>query len=837
MSFACVRNRVAIILLTLLLVVQCPLAAASDSLGQASFVHLVRKEPAGILEVGVLFKDFENKPVTAPESLDNYCFTIGGNIVPATLMTGKQGGKAYVVVVDLSRGYSATIKTDVLQSLLTQLVTFLDNEDRIAFITVKGSGNETIPFQGRSEALKTVQGFAVESDDDAPLYDAIRQGLIMATDADENTPPYKALIVISDGLNNYSSGNGGTQLNSLGTRVNLANPMPIFLIRLYNSANTQNSAKEAETAFNSLTEALLGKAEGRSFPFDLVPKDRDKQLIVASQIASEIKDVMGNICGVTLDVTGLPGTLATTASNRYTIGLTYASDTTTELGSKDISLLLSAIPTPVITPAPTPEVTVTPEPVIEEPTPTPVSGPVAVILPDEKGVEVRKVQYRLQELFYYSGQGGSFDDETQRAVDLFCQMNNLEIMDGLSQEAYDVLFSPYSLPNPTATPSPTPTPTAAPVTPSPSPTPKPLYVDIKPGDKNEYVLKLQSALKSLNYFDASFTPGVYDAATQAAQDLFCKDNQLAMEIGASVSFQIFLLETQHQPRTTPIPVTPTPEPAYMAVKKGDDSRYVLSIQSALKELGYFESSFTPGVYDDATQLAQDNFCEDNNLAKEVGASVAFQTFLLENTHTPRTTATPVPAPGLGDQVRGFMVSPLQIGGMSLPMWIPVVAGILLVCVILIILLVAAGKRKRDRDSYDIPSSADEMGGDLPTMVSPMAGGAFDDDAMTVGNNVAAARPVSIEIRYNNAVRTEMVNISGRCAVGRQNTQVKLDPMDRSVSRLHCELYFVGNHLMVKDQSRLGTMVNGMPMPSMGEQQLNSGDMLLIGHHTLVVRYQ
>ncbi len=136
---------------------------------------------------------------------------------------------------------------------------------------------------------------------------------------------------------------------------------------------------------------------------------------------------------------------------------------------------IQAAPTPEVTPEPTPAPTVIIATVAPEMTPVPTPAgqtPAPTITPNasyrilrlrDKGDDVRKMQQRLKDLGYLSGNvDGSFGNQTYRAVLTFQRYNNLA-RDGVAGPmTLTVLYeSPSVVANP-ETMTPTPVPTATP---------------------------------------------------------------------------------------------------------------------------------------------------------------------------------------------------------------------------------------------------------------------------------------------------------------------------------------------------------------------------------------
>lgn len=481
-----------------------------------------------------------------------------------------------------------------------------------------------------------------------------------------------------------------------------------------------------------------------------------------------------------------------------------------------------ATPTPVPTTA---APTNTPEP-----SPTPV--PPFASFGDRGSENVRDLQSLLARLGYFTEEiDGNFGASTRQAYVDLCETNSLDRETDesgvliVSQERFSQISTDATLA--TATP--------------PTPTPKPDYIDLAAGDtdteEDTYVANLQNRLRSLNYFgDTAFTPGTYDDATVDAVQFFYDENGLGGEgiDGTSVS---------------------------------------------------------------ANVQAQFIFAND---AKGYEA----------------------PDKSLSEKIRDFLARELSIGSLSIPMWVIVVicAALLLLILLLVIFIRLRSKHNDDTimdpasDSTilpNIPPMGTGLGNDMPTAAASSTyggntvfggtglgtgadfgggagfggadfgggfnnnntfggfsgdeatvSGAFSGDEATVSSDETVMIPsVTLEISYNGTTNTITEQVDGLLTIGRKNCQVRIDPSDTTASRHHCDLFFDGVQLKVRNvsTSKTGTLLNGQPVVSSsssvtGEDSptvsfdeafasagadapVNNGDVLTVGRHKITVYYQ
>ena len=200
-----------------------------------------------------------------------------------------------------------------------------------------------------------------------------------------------------------------------------------------------------------------------------------------------------------------------------------------------------------------------------------------------------------------------YDEATEKAVQLFCEENNIEREPGKISPDLQRFLLESSL--------------SARVTPDTGKEPQG-YDWLFYGRSSDAVTEVQKKLADLNYFDedASYKMGVFDKATADAMRLFCKVNHIEFPSeGISPDIQKFMLEGSPKPRPTPTPSpvptptevpTPTPFPNYTI--GAYDGEVIAGVQKRLKILKYFEGlegSMMFGEYDDVTEEAVKRFCE------------------------------------------------------------------------------------------------------------------------------------------------------------------------------------------------------------------------------------
>lgn len=191
------------------------------------------------------------------------------------------------------------------------------------------------------------------------------------------------------------------------------------------------------------------------------------------------------------------------------------------------------------TPTPTADVRsmlrVTPDP---NNTPTPTA---MLLKTGVKGDEVTRLQTRLKELGYYTGEvDGQYGQGTAEAVKLFQAQHGLD-SDGIAGEATRTQLYAQAAQTYIPTPAPSPTPSL-----------------VKKGDSNDAVRAMQQRLKELGFYSGA-VDGDFGGGTEEALRLFQRQHGLDVDgIAAQKTFALLYSEDAKQ-----VAVTPTPDPSQM----------------------------------------------------------------------------------------------------------------------------------------------------------------------------------------------------------------------------------------------------------------------------------
>ncbi len=281
----------------------------------------------------------------------------------------------------------------------------------------------------------------------------------------------------------------------------------------------------------------------------------------------------------------------------------------------------NALP-PTPTPKPTPRYTPTPRP-----TATPRVNPNLYLKVGMSGSDVRKMQERLIQLGYLSGNASArFDAVTEQAVYAF-QRRNVSYADGIAGPmTLEKLYSSSARG----------TSSSAGV----------IGMTLERGVKDPAaVRRLQQKLKDLRYYTGAID-GDFGVSTEAAVRAFQAANGLRVDGKAGDSTMQRLFSSNAigagsgtQPtapgNATPIPfyvdVTPNPQGGYVTLREGNSGTLVRNLQQAMKDQGYFRLT-VDGLYGVGTTEAVREFQRRKGLSQDGVAGPATQRILFEGNY-------------------------------------------------------------------------------------------------------------------------------------------------------------------------------------------------------------
>ncbi len=270
---------------------------------------------------------------------------------------------------------------------------------------------------------------------------------------------------------------------------------------------------------------------------------------------------------------------------------------------------------------------------------SPVEG--AIMRLGNRGEAVEKIQARLKELGFYTGNmTGQYDTATRAAVTAFQKKNGLKADGVAGTETQKAIYATDALrvdSTPTPAPTPTPKPTAVP---TPAPTYKIPGTTVKSGSEGADARTVQRRLKELGYYTGK-TDGIFGKGSVDALKRFQTANGLLPDGKAGKTTYAILFSSkaktaaEAEPTAEPeVIATPVPTPEATAaisitwntLRPGDSGQQVSQLQEALVQLGYL-SGKPDGKYGAKTEEAVKAFQKANGLKVDGLAGIATQKLL------------------------------------------------------------------------------------------------------------------------------------------------------------------------------------------------------------------
>ncbi len=240
----------------------------------------------------------------------------------------------------------------------------------------------------------------------------------------------------------------------------------------------------------------------------------------------------------------------------------------------------------------------------------------------DKGDEVRSLQTRLKDVYYYTAKvTGNYLNATRDAVKKVQEAYGLKATGDADMETLQIIYGDCLRP-------------------------------IKKGVEGKDVTRLQTRLSELGYYTGKISGKFLDGSAQAIA-AFQKDNGLEETGVADVDTQMKVYSDDVATPTpdpnataTPVPApTPTPNLAYPGkLSYGSKGKRVQQVQERLKELGYFTRKTTEGFYRH-TQEALEKFQKQNGLPNNgIVTEDTWNALYAEDVAGPKDPPKPSPVP-------------------------------------------------------------------------------------------------------------------------------------------------------------------------------------------------
>ena len=169
------------------------------------------------------------------------------------------------------------------------------------------------------------------------------------------------------------------------------------------------------------------------------------------------------------------------------------------------------------------------------------------------------------------------------------------------------------------------------------------YQLLQSGAEGDQVMALQEALIELNFLRGT-ADGIYGNATAQAVMALQRANGYPVTGYADANLQALIFNGKpYNASGTKTEIKTLPAIEGVIVRSGDKGLIVRTIQSALKEKGYYSGAIT-GTYDSATITAVKSFQKKNGLDVDGVCGANTQALLFGSGLNAAATATPTPSP-------------------------------------------------------------------------------------------------------------------------------------------------------------------------------------------------
>lgn len=434
--------------------------------------------------------------------------------------------------------------------------------------------------------------------------------------------------------------------------------------------------------------------------------------------------------------------------------------------------------------SPSPKVTPTPAP--PTPTPSPAVTPFPSLHNGDTADAVNDVQAALFRLGYFDGvegtyHAGTLDDVTEEAIRKFCDMIRVEYdaEEGLTPALYSRIVDED-----------------APKAPTPEPTTLKFLYYNSTGDD---VRKAQNKLNDLGYFRNKEPEwGHYDAVTNEAVTKFCSVNGIptyAHGMDETILDRLFSDSAKENPAER------------QNLRRGDDGDTVKELQDRLFTLGYYANRTRTNKVDDDMLDAVADFATINHYSYEN------QTIIPLDIQDGILAASALPYEETKEDDIGivaWLTGTISFMGLDMPRYLVILLSVVIVAGLAFLLIRAFGSGKKKNGTND---SWNEEEHQPPHGQAPR---------------------VELRIEYDGETHVSTVEMDKPLRIGRAEKTLPLNPKDTDISRRHCQMYFRGDALLLRDYSSNGTIVNDQKYNNC-ECVVRDYDTVRIGGHSITVR--
>lgn len=255
-----------------------------------------------IMQVGedlyvVFHANDENGEELSNISSEDIRVEIGGEILETELRDQNSLGIGYVFAVDVSASLTAEQFAAVKEQMKSWAGS-LGDQDQMAIVTFGTTVTTVADFTGNVNTLNAIIDGLQPVDNYTMLYSGVMRAVDLAARQGDNLPVRRAVIVLSDGMNDTDGDAVGMQeMRDKAVEAGI----PIYLAGVIGEGNSDDLASIGEMARSTGGVVYTGNKDDLGQCFEKLNSYIESGLLVAAKVPGEVAD--GSQKGVILTVT------------------------------------------------------------------------------------------------------------------------------------------------------------------------------------------------------------------------------------------------------------------------------------------------------------------------------------------------------------------------------------------------------------------------------------------------------------------------------------------------------------------------------------------------------
>lgn len=203
--------------------------------------------------------DADGAPIAQPETNKVLAYLDDDKLGTSRITTFADSGEAmaYIFLFDISGSLSGS-QFEQMKDATIKWAENMGENDRIAIVTFGSEVKTVLDYSGDVEAVRNAVSGLTNNDNYTQLYGGVESALKLASRNDDGLPKRKAVILLSDGLNDY---NGGISRDEAMALVNV-NVIPFY--SLLSGGSLTGAGGEFLTTLSDASRGELYELSGRN---------------------------------------------------------------------------------------------------------------------------------------------------------------------------------------------------------------------------------------------------------------------------------------------------------------------------------------------------------------------------------------------------------------------------------------------------------------------------------------------------------------------------------------------------------------------------------------------